>query len=322
MASLFGLTVATGAVGAGAGAAALGYSLWEARQYTLRHVTVPLLPAGTPPLQVLHLSDLHVTASDGKRSAWVAELSARVAPDMVIATGDFLSAADGLPLVATAMTPFLDLPGAFVFGSNDYYAARAINPAKYLRGPSKLHRRQWAPNLPTDELRELLTRGGWCDLNNHSATLTTAGRTVALRGVGDPHIRFDHYRAVAGAWPEDADLRVGVTHAPYLRILDAMADDGADIIFAGHTHGGQMCLPGYGALVTNCDLDRRRASGLSRHGDAWLHVSAGLGSNPNARIRMACRPSATLVELVGVAGFEPTASSSRTKRATKLRHTP
>ena len=101
-------------------------------------------------------------------------------------------------------------------------------------------------------------------------------------------------------------MRLGITHAPYLRVLDQYAADGYDAVIAGHTHGGQVCLPGVGALTTNCDLDAARAKGLHRHpadsapgdpGSAWLHVSAGLGTNPYVRFRVACRPEATLMTL-------------------------
>ncbi len=99
-----------------------------------------------------------------------------------------------------------------------------------------------------------------------------------------------------------------MTHAPYTRVLDAMQADGADLVLAGHTHGGQLALPLYGALVTNCDLDRGRAKGLhgwpgprpdaaGGEGSTWLHVSAGLGTSPFAPVRFACRPEATLVTL-------------------------
>ena len=54
-------------------------------------------------------------------------------------------------------------------------------------------------------------------------------------------------------------------HAPYLRSLDAFTADGYPLILAGHTHGGQLCIPFYGALVTNCDLDTDRVKGLSTH---------------------------------------------------------
>lgn len=77
-----------------------------------------------------------------------------------------------------------------------------------------------------------------------------------------------------------------------------MAADGADLIIAGHTHGGQVCVPGYGALVTNCDLDPARAKGLSSHEGAALHVSAGLGTNPYAPVRLACPPEATMLHLL------------------------
>ena len=103
---------------------------------------------------------------------------------------------------------------------------------------------------------------------------------------------------------------MGVAHAPYQRVLDAMTADGARLVIAGHTHGGQLCVPGYGALVTNCDLDRGRAKGVSRwwpgagtsaprpSDAAWLHVSAGLGASRYAPVRFACRPEATLMTLV------------------------
>ena len=96
---------------------------------------------------------------------------------------------------------------------------------------------------------------------------------------------------------------MGVAHAPYLRVLDQFAADGYETILAGHTHGGQLCLPFKGALVTNCDLDTARAKGLHRHGDSWLHVSAGLGTSPYAPVRFCCRPEATLLTLTPRPGF-------------------
>ena len=75
-----------------------------------------------------------------------------------------------------------------------------------------------------------------------------------------------------------------------------------DLILAGHTHGGQVCVPGYGALVTNCDIDTRRVKGVSQHTadghTAAMHVSAGLGMSPFAPYRFACRPEASLLTLV------------------------
>lgn len=294
--------VILGTVGtAVAGAAALVYARWEAQQYTLRHATVAALPAGQAPLSILHLSDLHLVPGQFDKQAWVRSLR-DLQPDAVIATGDFMSHEDAVPHVLDTLDPLFDLPGAFVLGSNDYYAPRMINPAKYFAGPSQLEPTR--PMLPWADLVGGLVDGGWAHLDNSRTKLSIDGRRVDLRGVDDPHISRDRYSDIAGPFDDAADLRLGVTHAPYLRVLDGMAADGADLVLAGHTHGGQLRIPGIGALVTNCDIDRARSRGLSSHQalgsrhTAALHVSAGLGTSPFAPYRFACPPEATLLTLV------------------------
>jgi len=99
-----------------------------------------------------------------------------------------------------------------------------------------------------------------------------------------------------------ADLTIGVTHAPYQRVLNSFVTNGADVILAGHTHGGQVRIPGVPALVTNCDIPRDQASGLSlwnhARSTAILNVSAGIGTSIYAPVRFACRPEAVIVTLV------------------------
>jgi len=277
-----------------AGAAGLAYARWEADQYTLRRTTTPVLPTGQRDMRILHLSDLHLVPGQVRKQAWVRSLY-DLRPDAVIVTGDFLSHMDAVPHVLDTLDPLFGIPGAFVLGSNDYFAPRPINPARYLQGPSQLEPKR--EMLPWGDLVDGLTTNGWLDLGNARATMKIDGREVDVRGVDDPHISRDRYDEVAGPFDAQADLALGVTHAPYLRILDGMSADGADLILAGHTHGGQLCVPGVGALVTNCDLDRKRAKGLSSHGAAALHVSAGLGTSPYAPVRFACRPEATLLTL-------------------------
>ena len=296
------------AIGLGAvvGAGMLTYSLLEAESFRLRRLQVPALPDGSPEFRILHLSDLHMTPRRHRLQDWVASL-AELRPDLVVVTGDFLAHRDAVEPIMASLDPLLPMPGVFVLGSNDYYAPRAINPFSYLAGPSDLHPDR--PELPWPDLVGRLTAAGWRHLPNQRDTIDVAGRTVEVRGVDDPHIERDDYALVAGSPDARADLSIGVAHAPYLRVLDAMAADGVDIALAGHTHGGQVCIPGVGALVTNCDLDRRRARGLSQHErplsefaphdqpPMWLHVSGGLGTSPYAPIRFACPPEATLLTL-------------------------
>ncbi len=281
-----------------AAAAGLTYSAgYEVRAFTTRRVDVPLLPVGAAPIRVLHISDLHLTPHQRRKAAWLRSLAAEQ-PDLVVVTGDFIAHADGVPAVLAALESLRRLPGVFVFGSNDYYAPRVKNPARYLGRDTG--RRIHGTDLPWSDLLSALEGGGWHSLNQRRVTLTVNGTRIEFRGVDDPHLQRDAYGEVSGP-PQDADIAIGVTHAPYLRILDGMEADGVALVFAGHTHGGQLCLPGFGALVTNCDLDRGRAKGLHRHKHAWLHVSAGVGTNPFTPVRFACRPEATVLTLLPVA---------------------
>ncbi|WP_307807827.1 metallophosphoesterase [Nocardioides xinjiangensis] len=295
--------------GAVAGAGLATYAAWEARQYTLRRVTVPLLPAGHGPLRVLHLSDIHMTPDQRAKQEWLRGL-ADLRPDLVVNTGDNLAHMRAVPVVADALAALLDVPGVYVLGSNDYYSPGLRNPVRYLL-PDTGDRNTTTPQLPWPDLKDRFDSAGWLDLTNGFAALTVGGTSLAFVGVDDPHLRYDDLDRVAGPADRTADVRLAVTHAPYLRVLDQFARDGYDAIIAGHTHGGQVCLPTLGgpgrALTTNCDLDRGRARGLHRHpatsapgdeGSAWLHVSAGLGTNPYIRFRVACRPEATLLTLV------------------------
>lgn len=287
-----------------AGAAALAWGLAEAHAFTLRRVRVPVLPVGTPDLTVLHLSDLHLTPRQHDKIAWVASLADEVRPDLVVVTGDNLGHADAVASVAEAFAGLFALPGLFVFGSNDYWAPRPLNPLSYFGGPSRLREDRTA--LPTEQLRAVFTDAGWHDLNNARAQVSVGGVRVSAVGMDDPHIGRDRMPAPNGG---SGDVHLGVVHAPYARSLGALVADGVDLTFAGHTHGGQVCVPLYGALVTNCDLDAARVKGLSRWpGDSddadspWLHVSAGVGTSPFAPVRFACRPEATALTLVARAG--------------------
>jgi predicted MPP superfamily phosphohydrolase len=298
---------------AAVGAAGLAYSAgYEVRSFRLRRVSVPVLPAGARPLRVLQLSDIHMVNGQGKKQRWLRELAA-LKPDFVVNTGDNLSDPEAVPQTLDALGPLMELPGVYVFGSNDYYGPVPKSPARYLgamfSGNHGLNGADGKPRRgitdaihnPWEDLRDGFDRAGWLDLTNTRGRLKVEGLDLEFTGLDDPHIRRDRYARVAGGPSEGADLSIGVVHAPYLRALDAFTADGYPLVLAGHTHGGQLCVPFYGALVTNCDLDRKRVKGLSSHTAdgqrSYLHVSAGCGTNRYTPVRFACPPEATLLTL-------------------------
>jgi predicted MPP superfamily phosphohydrolase len=259
-------------------------------------------------LRLLQISDVHMVRGQRKKRQWLQSL-AGLRPDFVINTGDNLSDPEAVPDVLDALGPLMELPGAYVFGSNDYYGPKLRNPARYLlEKASGQHGLNGNPpavgavHNPWEGLRDAFDKAGWAGLSNSRGRLKLEnGHEIALTGLDDPHIKRDRYSTVIGGPETDADLSIAVVHAPYLRVLDAFTADRYPLILAGHTHGGQLCIPFYGALVTNCDLDTDRVKGLSTHraggNTSYLHVSAGCGANRYTPVRFACPPEATLLTL-------------------------
>lgn len=300
---------ALGTVAAGASALAWA-TLVERHWYAVRRASLPVLAPGSRPLRVLHVSDLHLVPRQEHRIKWVQGL-AGLEPDYVVNTGDNCSDLEAVPAVLRAFEPLMERPGCFVLGSNDYYAPMAKNPLRYFNLSHTRGADMKTPELPVDQLIAGFEGAGWSNLTNARTRVEVGGLPIELVGVDDPHLERDRYDAVAAAAPSDVALTMGVVHAPYTRVLDAMAVDHAGLILAGHTHGGQLAVPGYGALVTNCDLDTRRAKGVSRwwpgangipsaqtpKDATWMNVSAGLGHSKYAPARFACRPEASLLTL-------------------------
>jgi predicted MPP superfamily phosphohydrolase len=290
---------------AAAGALGLGYaSVIERNWFALRRYEVPVLPAGVAPLRVLHISDIHLTPGRHRLLSWIRTLDA-LDPDLVVNTGDSIAHRDAVRPLLDALGPLLERPGVFVYGSNDLYSPTPKNPARYLWRTSASDRHRHTPDLPWAELGAGMSASGWLDANNQRGRVKAGDLDIEVAGVHDSHIGRDRYSKIAGPADPAADLRLGVLHSPEPAIMDQFVADGFDLLLAGHTHGGQLNLPGIGALVTNCGIEPERASGLHRHpvgGPAWLHVSAGLGTSPFSPVRFCCRPEASLLTLVSRMG--------------------
>ena len=277
-------------------AAGLFYgSVIERNWFTLRRFDIPVLEPGTEPIRLLHVSDLHITPLQRRKHAWIGGLAA-LQPDLVINTGDTLSAPDGIPAVMRALAPLYDFPGAFVPGNNDYYVPTPKNPVKYFQRTAPRPR---GPALPWPQMARAMSSAGWLDLTHRRTQVKVRWSPVALAGTDDPHLGKARYELIAGPADREAVVRIGVIHSPEPYLLQAFADDGYDLVLAGHTHGGQVRVPFGPAVVTNCGIDVRRARWLHKWDDRmWFHVCAGLGTNPFMPVRFACRPEASLLTLL------------------------
>lgn len=293
----------TGAVGV----AGVVYStLIERNAFTVRHEQLQVLPRGSAPIRVLHFSDLHLAPWQTRKIEWVRSL-AQWFPDVVVDTGDNFGHVDAFPALKRALEPLLDIPGVYVDGNNDHVAPQPRNPLRYLSGPSEASRKA-VETIDTAELHELFDNAGWKSLNNTATAMAVNGNPIHWFGTGDAHRGEDDLDAMDAAihaLPSDNAFRIGVTHAPYQRILNSLVDHDAQLLLAGHTHGGQIQIPGHGAIISNCDLPPKQAAGLSEWShdgrSVPLYVSNGLGTSIYAPIRFCCRPSVTLLELSAVA---------------------
>jgi len=271
--------------------------------FAIKKSELKILPIGSQDIVVLHISDIHMAPWQKYKQRWLRELNDTVNPDLVINTGDNLGHARGIKPVLDALNPLTGTPGVFVNGSNDLYAPAKRNPLQYLLHPSERHREEDENlRLDTDLLNAGFSNFGWHEINNTATQMTVKGTNISFFGTDDPHeLRDDAAKAKTELQKlTKADLIIGVTHAPYLRVLEELGE--ADIVFAGHTHGGQVCWPFLGrALVTNCDLPTKYARGLHqvplKNKKLWLNVCAGLGHSIYAPVRLACRPEVRVVTL-------------------------
>lgn len=279
------------AAAAGAGLAA--YALYEPYRYRLVTHELAVRWVG-PPLDVLHLSDTHLSPKDTKLMAFLKGLPDRLPkmPDLVLATGDLIQGDEAIDPLLESISGIEARYGRFyVFGSHDYYVSSGPSYTKYFSN-DKVMRRAIATDW--ERLEEGLQTKGWIALTNSEHTLDLNGAAVRVAGVDDPYLER-HETAHIHRSTED-DLAIALAHAP--DVVSEWILNGFDLVVAGHTHAGQVRLPFAGALVTNCSLPSALASGPNRIGAGWLHVSPGLGTGRYSPIRFLAQPEATLLRLL------------------------
>lgn len=316
------------------------WSVYHTRHPKVRRYDLEILPEGSREIKFLHIGDFHYLPSKDKwLKKWFAELDLSDI-DLVISTGDNAGAKGINADIELLLKPAFNKTGVFVFGSNDYYAPKPKNPLKYFFSKSPVDLENSKSHidlkLDIDTMRDIFTSHGWTDVNNSATVLDLPQVRLEIIGIDDPHInKQDFEKAIEVAEglgvdfsadtqlqkqskPSDKPvLRLGVGHAPYIEVIERFESLGCDISFFGHTHGGQLCLPLWGALVSNCDLPPVFASGfypvekilhyinslkhswyncvVHKAKRGYVSITAGLGTSPVVPLRFACPPEVSII---------------------------
>lgn len=248
---------------------------------TERTLALPGWPAGAPPLRLLHLSDLHLERT-GRREEKLVELIDSLAPDLICFSGDLLNLSYNADPLAIANA-------RAVVGR--WHAPLGV----YAVTGSPLVDLPWAAEGILNNLPRL------CWLRDKAITLEAAGRPLTLVGLNcnhDPAVDGPKLRAALADSPPDSPV-ILIYHTPDLAPEAAAA--GVDLQLSGHTHGGQIRFPFYGALLTSSIYRKRFEMGeyhLPRNDrdPMTLYVSRGIGTEGGAapRARFLCRPEIIL----------------------------
>jgi predicted MPP superfamily phosphohydrolase len=243
---------------------------------------------------VLHISDTHLAAGDRALLRFLRRLPETIGEiDIIAATGDLIENNDGIEPLTTALNGLrANIARCYVLGSHDYYQPRFQSYLKYFsdrKSPVQ------APRAETAELERRLQEAGWIALTNRTEIIDSAAGAIRLAGVDDPFLERHSTTHIARSAGEA--LAIGLAHSP--DVVSEWLLNGFDLVLTGHTHAGQVRIPGIGALVTNSTLPAALAGGLHRVGEGWLHVSPGLGTGRFAPIRFNCRPEVTVIEIAG-----------------------
>ncbi|WP_342395123.1 metallophosphoesterase [Rhodoblastus sp. 17X3] len=217
---------------------------------------------------ILHLSDMHVDMSE-RAMRRVGEIVADLPYDLCVMTGDYRGK---------------------TFGSSEACLRGMHQLRKALRGDVFAV----LGNHDTILLVPDLERMGVRMLLNEHVAIERGGARIYLAGVDDAHFfRVDNLEAAADEIPPES-FSILLSHTP--EIYRQAAHAGFDLMLAGHTHGGQICLPGGAPITIDAHMPRRLARGAWRYGDMDGYTSVGAGASI-VPVRFNCPPEVTLHRL-------------------------
>lgn len=278
-----------------AGSALLLYMVFiEPRRFRVQNITLSCRDDMVAPLRVLHITDTHFRGRDGVVLDFLRRLAGAEDFDLVFYTGDLIHCPDGITSLTEAVSLFEPRLGSYaVLGGHDYVQVKA--PSVYWHMLT-LRRLRWAcrPN-PVDHLIGQLEAGGVTVLSDQSARVECPdGRPLTLVGLRDAfQFEPDYESAWRGVGPDEPVIVLA--HSP--DVLPEVARRGAAAAFFGHTHGGQIRLPGLGALVTRTSMPRAASRGVFRCAETSCVVNCGLGAAPATPFRLLCPPEVVVAEL-------------------------
>jgi hypothetical protein len=247
-------------------------------------VHLPGLPPDLAGLRVVHLSDTHFMPSGFMRLVYekMVAACAEASPDLILLTGDLAAGSENLPIAVQWFSRITAPLGIFaVLGNHDLDVTME----------------RWLLDLDTggdpDALREPLAAAGVTLLHNEWRILDVRGRRLLIVGIGDASCGLDDLVEALDGAPSDVDLTIFLSHSP--DIFDRPGLERADLVLCGHTHAGQMMLPGIGPLWAPVWRGRRRGAGLLSLGEVVAHVSRGVGATWPARL--GAPPQVALLDL-------------------------
>ena len=238
-------------------------------------------------LKILHLSDLHLHGDDDEKAAFLREVTDDDY-DIVVLTGDIFEKYSGIKYAGSLLSRQPRIGAFAVLGNHDYYDYSMFNKTfgRFVRRFRNGAKRDVRPMVTA--LQEV----GYTVFQNQALALPNDELFVV--GIDWPSISEERLQELIAAAPAD-HFRLCLFHLP--ANLPYMERAGFHLAVGGHTHGGQIRIPGFGPLVTDSELGRHEASGLIWRGKTAFHVSRGLGADPRSNIRFFCPPAVTVLNV-------------------------